>query len=178
MTQVQPVFREVMRERAEAFLASDFHGVASYDDRAQSVRPLETYTAILRATPFLSGVELRNGESFLYWAKERAAGKPTVTISHVTLLRDGHSGQPPALVVSRQVFASHYMDGALGVTAVARSADGAHHYLVYLNRTLIDVLGGLLAPLKRAVVEGRISVRRRACSTSSAAASSVVHRTT
>ena len=42
------------------------------------------------------------------------------------------------------------------MTAAVQSRDGAHTYLVYVNRTQIDVLGGLFGGLKRAIIEGRI----------------------
>ena len=99
-------------------------------------------------------------ESFLYWSKERFGGKTTVTISHVSiLLNDDDSIVPPVLVASAQVFASHYMNGALGLTAVLRQPGEGRHYLVYLSRTQVDVLGGAFGSWKRAIVEGRIGTR-------------------
>jgi hypothetical protein len=114
------------------------------------------HATVVRWSPFLRDVKEDAGESFVYWSQEQAAGKPAVTVSHVTLVRTEQPGIPPALAISRQVYASHYMNGAVGITAVIRSADGARHYLVYVNRTHIDVLGGFLAPLKRAIIEGRV----------------------
>jgi hypothetical protein len=150
---VQTEFRVIVRARAAAYLARGFSGLSSYDDRARAVQPAAVHAAIVRASPFLREVDGRGAESFLYWAQERAAGKPIVTVSHVTLLPEG---TPPALVISRQVYASHYMSGAIGVTALVRSGNPERSYLVYVNRTELDVIGGFLAPFKRAIIEGRV----------------------
>jgi hypothetical protein len=63
---------------------------------------------------------------------------------------------PEALVASRQVYASHYMTGALATTAVFGARNGAPGYLTHLNRSRIDVLGGLLGPVARLVIERRL----------------------
>jgi hypothetical protein len=153
---LQAEFREIVLARVGTFLSGGFPCLAPYEDRARPVQPSEVHAMVVRWSPFLRDVGTEPGDSFLYWSTEHAAGKPTVTVSHVTLVRTEQPGTPLALAISRQVYASHYMNGAVGVTAVIRSPDGMRHYLVYVNRTHIDVLGGFLAPLKRAIVEGRI----------------------
>jgi hypothetical protein len=149
-------YRHVVLARAQAFLERDAGALATYDDRSRPVRRSAVYDAIMQATPFLDDVDLNAGESFLYWATEQAAGKPSTTVSHVTLMNGTRDGHLTALAVSRQVYASHYANGALGVTAAVQSRDGTRTYLVYVNRTQIDVLGGLFGGLKRAIIERRI----------------------
>jgi hypothetical protein len=151
---VQLEFRAIVRARAAAYRARGFDGLSSYDDRSSAVRPSAVHATIVRAAPFLREADAGGGESFLYWAQERAAGKTIVTVSHVTLVA---GGTPSALVISRQVYASHYMSGAIGVTALVQSDDLARLYLVYVNRTHLDVMGGFLAPVKRAIIEGRVA---------------------
>jgi hypothetical protein len=153
---VLSAFREVVFQRAVTFVEHGFDGLPSYEDHGRPVLPAAVHDAILRRSPNLGDSPGGSDESFLYWAQEQAAGKPTITVSHVTLRQDEGDGMPAAMVTSRQVYASHYMNGALGVTAAVRSADGTRTFLVYLNRTQIDVLGGLFGALKRGIVEGRI----------------------
>lgn len=154
--QLQAGYREAIHARVVAFIERGFAGLPDYDDRGRAVRMADAHALIRRATPFLRDVDTKDAESFLYWAKESAAGKATMTVSQVQLIASDRPGWPAVLAISSQVYASHYMDGAIGVTAVVRSADGQSHYLVYVNRTSLDVLGGFLGPLKRAVIEGRI----------------------
>jgi hypothetical protein len=114
------------------------------------------------------------GDAFYYWSRDRyGSGKTVVTVTYVQLLESDRT--PQAMTVSTQLYASHYIDGALGVTAVScddaaatNPADdlrqgyggqeaGLHRcYLAYLNRTRVDLLGGLFGPLKRAVIEDRV----------------------
>ena len=94
-------------------------------------------------------------ESFLYWSRETlGGGKPVVTVTHVTLVGGDDSTSVQALVVSKQVFASHYKTSAVSMTAIAGS--GEARYLVYLHRSHVDVLQGFFAGLVRRIVEGRI----------------------
>lgn len=64
---------------------------------------------------------------------------------------------PSVVVAGKQIFASHYMNGALGLTAVLRDDTQDAHYLVYLNRSQLDLLGGVSGFLKRSILEGHIS---------------------
>jgi hypothetical protein len=57
--------------------------------------------------------------------------------------------------VSREVFATHYRNASLGLTALTEDASG-HRYLVYVNRSQLDLLGGIFGPWKRSLLEGRL----------------------
>ena len=63
---------------------------------------------------------------------------------------------PDALVASAEIFSTHYTNGSLSVTAVLRGQPGATNYLVYLNRSTIDVLDGPFSSLKRRLIEHRV----------------------
>jgi len=96
-----------------------------------------------------------DAESFLYWSKERFGGKPVISVTHVTIVRGGDGGTPDALVVGRQVLATHYLDGAWSVTAIVRGEAGAN-YLAYLNQSEVDVLGGVFGGIVRFVAARRL----------------------
>jgi hypothetical protein len=105
----------------------------------------------------LVGVEPRAGsESFLYWSLEKyGAGKPVVVVTHVNILPPSSSSET-ALVIGKQVFASHYMTGALAVTAVTNDAANGGRFLIYWNTTSLDLLGGVFGPIRRVVLESRL----------------------
>jgi len=94
-------------------------------------------------------------ESFLYWSKERFGGKNVISVTHVTIVRSGNAGAPDALVVGRQVLATHYFDGAWSVTALVRSEAGTS-YLAYLNQSEVDVLGGVFGGVVRFLAARRL----------------------
>jgi hypothetical protein len=95
-------------------------------------------------------------ESFLYWSQETfGTGKPVVSVTHVGLIAPAAPGDP-AIVLGKQIFSTRYMTGGLSLTAITTDAATGAHYLVYLNRTGVDLLDGLLGPLKRSVLESRL----------------------
>jgi hypothetical protein len=94
-------------------------------------------------------------ESFLYWSTETFGFKPITSVTQRTVLRLHAPGAPAAVVVSRQVFATHYKDAALGITALTGSAEDGW-YLVYVHRSHVDVLDGPFGGLVRRVIERRV----------------------
>ncbi|MBI3047657.1 MAG: hypothetical protein HYY76_05040 [Acidobacteria bacterium] len=169
---VQREFRRILLARVELYQSLGLTALPPYADARDPVRPQEAFAAILASSPYLvqhlpdlaaqleSYPQVRSPgvESFFYWSKEvYNAAKPVVTVTHVHILRSAdRAGAPLVTVAGKQIFASHYMNGALGLTVLMRgSADGAH-YLVYLNRSQLDMVGGFFGFLKRPVLEGRI----------------------
>jgi hypothetical protein len=138
--------------------------VAPIANRGATHRLDETLAALqqaspclLQAAPLAAWVRHHDApgvESFLYWSQEvYGPGKPVVLVTHVAIARP-EPGQ--AIVIGKQIFASRYLDGALAMTAIATDADG-RRYLAYLNRSQVDLLGGLFGGLKRAILESRLS---------------------
>jgi hypothetical protein len=97
-------------------------------------------------------------ESFFYWSKEHySGGKPVISITHVGIVRpEPESRLPAVLVTGKQIFATHYIEGALGLTLVTRSGPNGVRYLAYLNRSQLDLLRGFFGGLARSVVEARL----------------------
>ena len=95
-------------------------------------------------------------ESFVYWSKERFGGRPVISVTHVSMLRGAGAAQPDALVAGKQIFATHYMNGALALTAIVGGGPGSRRYLAYLNRSEVDVLSGFFGGLVRWLVERRL----------------------
>jgi hypothetical protein len=165
---VQAAFRRAILARAEAYRASGQDGALPYEDRRPPIAPGREFQLVLDASPFLTARAptlaeyLRvypyaaepGVESFLYWSKEDLGRKPIVALTHVVVLRSPATDLPDALVVSRQVYASHYMTGALAVTAI--TSDGSSRYLVYLNRSRLDVFGGMFGGLVRSIIDRRL----------------------
>jgi hypothetical protein len=92
---------------------------------------------------------------FLYWSIETFGLKPVTSITHVSIYV-----QPERTVVaSKQIYASHYFDASLGLTAALDdpgAVSGPGMYLLYLNRSRIDLLSGFFGGLRRAVLRGRL----------------------
>jgi hypothetical protein len=75
--------------------------------------------------------------------------RPMLNLTQVTVHRQSAS---VVVIQSRQIRASHYYDGSLGYTVLV-DAPGSGTYLVYLNRSRIDLLRGRFAFWKRSILE-------------------------
>ena len=168
---LQAAFRRLMLMRVETYLATGQEGLPrDVSDHASAVptdalASIVTHSGFLRARlPALADslehypmVRAPRAESFLYWSQEDLAGRTIVSVTHVNILHFDDPGFPEVLVTGKQVFESRYLNGALNVTAIVRSESGARHYLVYINRSSVDVLDRWYGGLARLVIERRIT---------------------
>jgi hypothetical protein len=100
-------------------------------------------------------LEVSGGESFIYWSKEQLGGKPIVGIMDITVVSPPPGTGVSAIAASTQLYASHYMEASIGVTALV-PGDGGWNFLVYTNRSDVDLLGGFWSGIARMVMNRRI----------------------
>jgi hypothetical protein len=155
---MQREFRRVVFQRIKTYLAEGppalpaqrFSTILEHSTFLRTNAPLfAEYLARYPHAP-MAGVE-----SFLYWSKERLAGKPIAIVTHVSMLRAQNDGFPDVLVAGRQVFATRYITASLGVTALVRD-EGNARYLVYVNRSQVDVLNRWFGGAVRWFAERRV----------------------
>jgi len=145
---VQQAFREVVVARATADLKAGRETVPA-------PAFLETnWPALSRGLHEYPRLTLQGAESFLYWSKDAYGGKPIVSITHVTIVRGERETEPDVLVVGRDVFATHYVDGAWSFTALLRGTPS--NDLMYLNQSDVDLLDAWYGGLVRRVAERRL----------------------
>ena len=142
-----------------------------YNDKKKPLRAAEQFDAILKASPYiydyepefyeyLRGYPVKPPDSmdgFIYWSKEKFGLKPVISVTHVSIYRRLGSGR--TLIASKQIYASHYFEASLGLTAVVVSLQEAEpsFYLLYLNRSRLDSLPGGFGALARGQVKSRAS---------------------
>jgi hypothetical protein len=167
---VQDTFRHIVLARAERYLSEGDRGALPYKDKKKPVWPESEFAAIIdqselaiRDFPHWSNylklyprIPDPSIESFLYWSKEKIGARPIISVTHVNIIRPAEEDQLEALIVAKQVYASHYMTGALSMTAITSGAGGSYRYLVYLNRSRTDVFDGMFARWVRRIVERRL----------------------
>ncbi len=165
---LQAAFRHAVLDRVRAYLADGT--IAMYDDRDPPVSPAIRFNALLDRSAFLRAnaadfVEHLRGypataspsvESFIYWSKEHLGGKPIVSVTHVSILRGTAEGTPDALVAGQEIFATHYVNASLGVTAIVAGGPGGPNYLAYINRSEVDMLRGVFGGLIRYFMQRRL----------------------
>jgi hypothetical protein len=147
--------------------------LTTYDDRAASVDlPAQWQALVERATMarsiapelqrYLAEFPARTAPEAtdeFYWDKQRYTSlKPVIGLTHLVTWRE--AGHPErVLVAQKQIFASHYVFGALAVTLIVQdpAVSPPVTYVVYTNRTRGDLLRGTQAPTQtglRARVSG------------------------
>jgi hypothetical protein len=168
---VQRAFRQVVLERVRTYRAQGIAGLPALADRASTRRIADGLSAILDRSPYLARLPsvidwIRQfprvegpDDTLLYWSKESlGSGKPVITVTHVGIVRPPPARDRPAvLVTGTQLLATHYTNASLGLTMLVPGLGGAEHYLVYLNRTDVDVLGGMFSGMVRATIERRLN---------------------
>ena len=167
---LQDAFRHLVLERVQLYLASGHAGLSRYEDHGRPVSLQTVFSTILQRSPYLTErlprfadylnrypqVSLPEGESFLYWSKEQFGGKPVVSATHVSIVQSSDEALPEIIVAGKQMFTTHYMNGSLNLTMIVRGSVGSPNYLVYLNRSQVDVFGGWFGGLVRRMVERRV----------------------
>lgn len=165
---VRSAFRQVVLDRVMAYRTRGLAGLPTYESE-KTVSTAAISTQLVERSAFLTGrlprfaaylaryPEARGDsvETFAYWSKERQADKPVVSVTQVSIMCGDGDAQPEVIVAGQQLFATHYMNGSLGLTLLLRGTEG-QHYLVYVNRTDIDVLDGPFAGLVRWIIRRRV----------------------
>lgn len=169
---IQQEFRRVVLNRVNAYRSEGLAGLAPSVDRRDGLQPKDAFAAILAASPYLRDrlpgigsrlmdyprVDVPGVESFFYWSKDQySTGKGVISVTHVDVVRPDAVGAPAVLVLGKEIFATHYRTGSLGVTAVVHDPVFDQRYLVYINRSQVDLLHGLFGGLKRKLIEGRLA---------------------
>ena len=130
---------------------------AAKDGWQDAVQQAFRCAMLTRAQAYLATVRIHpDTESFLYWSKERLSRKAIVSITHVTITRGESPGMPEVLVAGKGIYATHYLDASLGQTALVRGEAGSPGYLVYINRSEVDVLQGMFGGIIRWFMERQL----------------------
>ena len=163
-------FRRLILDRMRGYMEGGHPALGRWVDGRSPVPLDAVFASLLKRTPCLTGQFADLGEhlerfpdpvdtpldSFFYWSMERLGGKPIVSATHVVIARGRGDRARDALVAGKQLFATHYMNGSLNVTAIVGSGPGSAQYLVILNRTNVDFLRGFFGTFARKAVERRI----------------------
>ena len=113
---------------------------------------LDEFPQNLKSSP---NGELRLIEHALVWSKIKFGFKPVIAINHITIYQRRQQNGPQILIASKQIYANHYFDSSLALTAFLSVPGARSGYLFYENRSRADGLGGAFSGLKRGIVENR-----------------------
>jgi hypothetical protein len=92
---------------------------------------------------------------FIYWSKELVHRRPVISLTHVVIAQAGGESPVRYAIGSKQIYAAHYFDASLGLTLLVRDPASPDTYVVYLNRTRIDLFDGLFGGVARRIAAGK-----------------------
>jgi len=136
----------------------------TYTDRAEAVSLKEQWLGISGNSPLFHQYtpelktyleqfprgSLPGVRNVFYWSKENYGFKPVINIVHGVIYAPTAQSDR-TIVVQKQLYASHYLDGSLAVATLLDTEDSGRRatYLLYANRLRGDMLKGGFGGLKR-----------------------------
>jgi hypothetical protein len=163
------LFRLLMAEYAKDYSLRGSKAIRNYEGAKHSVPAQKEFENILEHSTYLKRLapdfyeylraypdkEPPGTENFIYWSREKFGFKPVTNLTHVSMYEWSHADFSGYMIGSRQIFADHYYDASLGLTIlIDRKPHGS--YLIYINRSRIDMLGGFLSSFRRALTLPRV----------------------
>jgi hypothetical protein len=152
------------------YLARGDVALIEYNDKPKIVRLAEEQRALKASSSYIYDVfnkfsqhvrgfplsKTPNVENAIIWSKVKFGLKPVIAINHITIYKNEKEAGPQILIASKQIYANHYFDSSLALTAFL-NIPGANpvSYLFYENRSRADGLEGAFSKIKRNIVEDK-----------------------
>lgn len=168
--QATNLFKLMLLEYVSDYLARGDAALIEYNDKSKVVRLAEEHRALMAGSTYMSSFlpefpqrlksipkpDISIVENALVWSKIKFGLKPVFAINHIMVYRRAHEAGLQVLVASKQIYANHYFDSSLALTAFV-NLPGANpgSYLFYENRSRADGLEGAFSGIKRGLVENR-----------------------
>ena len=163
--------RQLLVEYVARYRQSGMKASMEYADRAPRLNVAREFASLLGADTLTSAHAPRlrrhlleypasSAEKitdFVYWSKELVRGRPVISITHVATAAALDDSPVTYAIASKQIYAMHYFDASLGLTLLIpdRGTASPAMYVVYLNRSRIDLFDGLFGGVARRIVAGK-----------------------
>jgi hypothetical protein len=163
--QAGDLWRKLLAANAAAYLSTgtltDYRNKAApLDVAAEFAILFDAFADFEKLSPdFMAHVRrfpsapLDGAEDLLYWSKDDI-NRPVMRITHLSLYPAPRGAHRPGLVATKQIYAAHYFDAGVGLTA-AFDDGGSGFYMVSMNRVRTRSLTGFSRTLVRSIVQRR-----------------------
>jgi len=154
---VTNLFKQMLLDYVRDYRTRGEAALIEYNDKQNEVSLAAEQRALSAASSYVNDLlskaksDLHLAEDSIVWSKIKFGLKPVIAINHVRIFRRNNDAGPQILIASNQIYANHYFNASLALTAFVNVGEGA--YLVYENRSRADGLDGPFGKLKRGVVE-------------------------
>lgn len=162
------LLRQVLVDYVARYRQSGAAAEMEYADRAPRLNVGRAFASLLQTDTLLSRYApgLRHhllhyprssadrSSDFVYWSKELVHRRWVISVTHVAIARANGESPIAYAIGSKQIYAMHYFDASLGLTFLVpdRAARVPTTYLVYLNRSRIDLFEGLFGGFLQRIV--------------------------
>jgi hypothetical protein len=152
------LFKQMLFEYVRDYRTRGDAALIQYNDKRNKVSLAAEHRALTSASGYINdllasknaGLQLL--EDTIVWSKIKFGLKPVIAINHIMIYKRNEDIGPQVLVASKQIYANHYFNAFLTLTAFVSVPDSGA-YLVYENRSRADGLEGPFSKIKRGVVE-------------------------
>lgn len=160
--QVTRVFKQILLEYLREYSKQGDTALIQYNDKPRTALLGEDTHSLIGASTLgreISAAFAQNSDEFsivedaLVWSKVKFGLKPVIAINHIIIYKRVQKSAAQILAVSKQIYANHYFDASLAVTAFGDNPKSNGSYLFYENRSRVDGLNGLFGKFKRRVIE-------------------------
>ena len=157
---VTNLFKQMLSEYVSDYRTRGEAALIQYNDKRNEINLGAEQRALSEASGYINGLltdskaGLQVIEDAIVWSKIKFGLKPVIAVNHITIYKRDREVGPQVLIASKQIYASHYFNASLALTAfvtVPGASQGA--YLVSENRSRADGLEGPFGKIKRGVVE-------------------------
>ena len=165
------VMRHILVEYVTRYLDIGSPAVMEYADKPVRLNLAQEFVSLAEADPdtwrYIPGlrrhliefpaVDTHRTVDVVYWSKERVNRRPVISVTHLAIVPARDDSPADYTVASKQIYSMHYFDASLGLTLLVRdrAASPPATYVVYLNRSRIDLFDGVFGGIVRRVVRGK-----------------------
>ena len=168
--QASQLLRVMLLDYVRDYLARGDGALIEYSDKSRGIRLAEEQRALMSGSTYISQVlpefpqhlktfpksEISLVENAIVWSKIKFGLKPVIAINHILVYKREQASGPQVLIAAKQIYANHYFDSSLALTAFVNIPDASPGaYLFYENRSRADGLEGAFSQIKRSIVEDK-----------------------
>lgn len=161
-TKAAELLKTMLAEYVSEYVARGPEALIAYNDKRDEVRLADEQQALSTTSGYLNDLlrdsqsRLRLVEDAIVWSKVKFGLKPVLMIEHIKVYKDEREHGPQVLIASQQIYANHYFNSSLALTAFVSVPDAnPAAYLVYENRSRTDGLQGAFSKFKRGMIENK-----------------------
>lgn len=170
--QAGSLWRQLLVDYVAEYAAHGAKALAEYQNKEVPLSVSEEFKVLFEemryfrpaAAEFLGYLEafpaarLEGSEDILYWDKKAFGLRPVVSLTHLTLYAPpgvrSPAPSPTALIATKQIYATHYFDAALGLTLVFDD-HASGFYMLCVDRARTRSLTSFIRGFVRGIVQRR-----------------------